>query len=185
MAGTTRTHFRALARENVIPLSELWEDFWRGDFERDGKTILRYQHLPATREMLIRLGAPAAAGADYCRDRKKLLQLIAANPYGDVDRNFREKIFEELDGGETFVERFLVRRQDQIAKQIGRVLDRAASIKRRKQKLSNRAIVEELASSPSKYAGFSPETLRKIISGTYPPARRRGIPGLRLWMGET
>ena len=185
MAGTTRTHFRALARENFIPLSELWENFWRGDFEKNGKAILRYQDLPATREMLIKLGAPAAAGVGHYPRRQELLQLIANTPYVDVDRTFREKIFEQLDGGEAFAERFLARRQDPIAKKIGRVLDRAASIKRRKPKLSTRTIVEEMTSSLKKYAGLSPETLRKIISGTYPPARRRGIPGLCLWMGET
>ena len=103
--GTRIKRFRAVSRENGILLGDLWAAFWRGEFERAGETGLRYQHLPATREMLIRLGAPHAAGFGNYTSRDELPGLIAEVLYEDVDRNFREKIFEEIEGNETLVER--------------------------------------------------------------------------------
>ena len=178
---------RELARDGTLNLADFWVAFWLGLFERQGKTKLLIRPLsygtpvPATRELVIislnALGAAEIFPGNVGGNR--LYELLSERPYDFLHPNFRHE-FEGMQIPESDLKKWLEGPDRPIGTRIKRVLRAAERIADADPRLSFNEIAVELAKRTGRFAGYAPDSIRKILSGRYPAQRRFGIPGLKV-----
>ena len=99
-----RKSFLAIARKDPTFLQQAWKSFWLGEFEPAGLTCLEHElvagskPVPATRDHWSRLGArgtaPRNTAVRGARDDAQLWLALSAVPYDEIQRPWRESLFE-------------------------------------------------------------------------------------------
>ena len=194
LVSTDRRSFREIARSGEVSLYELHVAYWSGDFEKGGESCVFVWLVrgetprPAPRELVSRV---VGWGFDWIPDDVESRDGLAQwEAMARVDeqvfykfgeswlRTFRRFEISDIDF-QTWVSNT---KSDPIRRRIERVLTRAANIARKHPQWRYRKIADALMSADGRYAEYGFDSIRKILSGTFKPAIRRRIPGLRDWM---
>jgi hypothetical protein len=185
--GDELRSLRELARHADIELADFWRAFWLGVFEKRGRTRLQIapafsRESPATRKEVALMNAFGAAELLTPPDAtpEQRYALLAEVPYYDVHPTFRHD-FERMRVPQSEVEKWLEGPNSPTGTNIKRVLTEAAKRREADPSISFNRIAAQLTNRSEQFAGYSLDSIRKILAGKYPLQRRLGIPGLRGW----
>ena len=194
------THKESCRNELIF---KLLQAFWLGEFE-NGESVLtldissgiRSDFQPVNRRLISRI---LPVGEFPFRDRDlgdPPYEALAKIQIDEYPANFFRIYFSRFTiSRRSFIDWFLANEseevpffasnqtmesQDEIGQKIMKVIHGAARKKKGTVPLSNNRLAEMLAPqwTEKTYEGFGFEAIRKILYGTYEPARRRGIPSL-------
>jgi hypothetical protein len=75
---------------------------------------------------------------------------------------------------------------DKIGKRVQKILQAAAEKKLKHPYLGNSRIAQLLTKNDKeKFGGYGSESIRKILSGSHEPAKKRSLPGLSVWLNRS